>query len=970
MQMKKYIFTIAIILLSIVTQAQKGMIAGIAISKETNGVMNGATVRLTRLGDSLFKKLEQTNDKGFFSFSALPKGKYNVSISYVGHLAQPVAGITVADSIVNLGKIALNKKTKEGDVVVVTGTAPVMQKADTIVYSAAQFKTNPDATVEDLVRKMPGITIENGVVKAQGEDVKKVTIDGKDFFGDDATAALRNLPADIVDKIQIFDRQSDQAAFTGFDDGNSQKALNIVTKSGLKNGQFGRMYAGAGTKETYSAGGNVALFKGDRRIAIIGQSNNINQQNFSIQDILGLTGNSMSGGNRGGGGGRGGFGGGGSGGGRGGFGGGGGFFVGQQNGINKTNAIGININDQWGKKVTVSGSYFFNNSNNNQDQFTNDQTVFKADSIRFSKEDALSRTNNYNNRVNLRLEYKIDSANTIIVSPNISFQNNKSNTTNISNINFNQLAKVSDQTSSNERNTNGFTIGGNVLYRHAFKKRGRTISFNVNTNVSDRIGESFTLNKSTNYTFFGIRLDSLNQFTDQNTKSYAVGASINYTEPIGKEAQLQLSYSPNYSNNNSYQEAYKYNYSVKDYDIFDQNLSNKFDNIYFTNNLNLSYRKGNRDNSYSFGLSAQNANLQSDQIYPTIAEVSRNFFNILPEARFDKKFNTKNSLRFNYRTNTNAPSISQLQNVFNVSNLLSISTGNPELKQSFGHNGNVRYTFTNGAKGKSMFVTLSAQSTSDYIANGTFIASRDSLLNPSVILRRGSQLTKPVNVDGAYNIRSSVTYGQMIKALKVNVNTTLGYSFNNAPGLINNVKNNSKTNSYSANLNLSSNVSQYIDYNVTFNAARNIVTNSLQPTLNQNYTTYNANLQFNLLSKNGWFLQNDLTNQTFRGLSDGLNQSFWLWNPGIGKKFLKDQKGEIKLSVFDLLKQNQSIQRTVTELGISDVQNVVLTQYVMLTFTYKLKNFGSAAKFNQNNNTQSREEEMRDRMRSGGMRGF
>lgn len=968
MQTKKSCLLGLLFIISITSLAQKGIIAGVVLDNNKNK-LNGATVKLYKVNDSLFKKLGQTNEDGLFTFSNLAKGIYSISISYVGYKLQPIAQITVNDSLVNLGKINLEKKPKEGDIATVVGTSTVQQKADTIVYNASQFKTNPDATVEDLVRKMPGITIENGVVKAQGEDVKRVTIDGKDFFGDDASAALKNLPADIVDKIQVFDRQSDQAQFTGFDDGNSQKALNIVTKSGLKNGQFGRAFAGIGTKETYNAGGNMSFFKGDRRISIIGQANNINQQNFSAQDILGLTGNTMNSGRGGGGfsgGGRGGQGGGGFSGGRGGGGGGiGSFFVGQQNGINATNSFGINLNDVWGKKLTVSASYFFNNTKNNQDQLTNQETFFNKDTSLFYNEDNISRTNNFNNRLNFRLEYKIDSSNMLMITPNLSFQNNQSNS-NIEGItSYNPLSKLSEQFNSNNRETNGFNLGNNILYRHSFKKRGRTISFNLNTSMNNRVGETYIDNFNTNFRTSGNIKDSLNQFTDILTSGYTIGGNISYSEPIGKTGQLQISYSPSFTKNKSNQEAFQYDYTGGKYSLFDQNLSNTFDNTYTTNNAGLTYRKGNRDKMFSFGLAMQLSNLNSEQVFPVSATVNRDFFNLLPEASWMQKLSKRSSIRLNYRTSINAPSINQLQNVFNNNNPLFISTGNPDLKQQFSQQLTTRYTFTNTGKNQSLFANLFLQTNNNFITNATFITPRDSILNPSVTLFKGSQLSKPVNLNGYYSVRSFLTFGQMIKPIKANVNFNAGFGITNTPGIVNNVNNTAKSFNYNTGVTVSSNVSQYIDYTFNFTANLNNVKNSAQANLNNKFYTYVSGLQFNLLNKKGWFFQNDINNQTYKGLADGFNQSFWLWNMGIGKKFLKDQKGELKLSVFDLLKQNQSINRTITAQGIEDVQNVVLTQYFMLTFTYKLKNFGTAKPVNN-----SFTPEMRDRMRMGGGMGF
>ena len=243
----------------------------------------------------------------------------------------------------------------------VAKTPPVQQKGDTIQYNASQYKTNPDATAEDLVGKMPGITVDNsGTVTAHGDQVKSVTVDGKKFFGDDATAALRNLPAEVIDKIQVFDKLSDQAQFTGFDDGNSVRAINIVTKPNMRNGRFGRLFAGYGTDGRYNVGGNVNFFHGDRRLSFVGLFNNINQQNFSSQDLLGFSNNNNRGGR-----------------------GGGVPSVGAQSGINTTNAFGINYTDMWGKKLEVQASYFFNNGSMNNNEISNIQTLLSKDSTQF-----------------------------------------------------------------------------------------------------------------------------------------------------------------------------------------------------------------------------------------------------------------------------------------------------------------------------------------------------------------------------------------------------------------------------------------------------------------------------------------------------------------------------------------------------------------------------------------------------------
>ncbi|MBC7947463.1 MAG: outer membrane beta-barrel protein [Chitinophagaceae bacterium] len=916
-----------------------------------NRPLAGATLTLTSLKDSTTQFKRLADSSGVFRFDGLPVDSFFLEVSYVSYenFKQIVA---TSDSmpVTELGTLFVPKETKQlGGVTVVTKTPPTQQKGDTTQYNASQYKVNPDATTEDLIKKMPGITVDkDGTVTAQGEQVRKVTIDGREFFGDDATAALRNLPSEIVDKIQVFDRLSDQAQFTGFDDGNSQKAINIVTKSGIKNGQFGRIYAGAGTDERYSAGGNVSFFKGDRRLSLVGNFNNINLQNFASQDLLGVTssgnnnrggGNFGGGGNRGGGSGRGGPGGGG-----GGFGGSENFTVGQQSGISTTNAVGLNFSDKWGKKAEIQGSYFFNNSNNVND-FSSREEI-PAENY-FTNQKSASRSNNYNHRINLRLEYKLDSSNSLIISPSLNFQNNRSQSMSSENSLYGTNDTVNTSTSDRDVFRTGYNLRNNILYRHSFKKRGRTFSINFNTSFNKNDGETYSIS---HYRFLENNVlvsDSLqNQFTDNPTSGYTLSGNVSYTEPLTTKSQLQFNYSPSYSKNKADQQTMLFDELNGKYSEFVSSLSNKFDNTTITHNGGVTYRLGNsRDNQFSVGVSLQHSQLQSDRIFPTVSNVDQTFTNILPNLQWRKKISAKSSVNFFYRANTNFPSVTQLQDVVNQSNQVRMSVGNPNLKQSYNHFLSGRYTFTNTQKGQSFFANIFLQAQQDYISNATFIArTGDSVIqqgSPDVILKKGSQLIKPVNLDGYKSFRSFFTFSQPVKFIKSNVNLSTGFSYTKFPALINNVE--SMTNNYTFNTGIvvASNISEFVDFNLSYNANFNTAKSTAQSDAEADkYITQIAGLQFNILSKSGWFVQNDINNQTYSGLSDGFNQSFWLWNAAVGKKFLKKKQAELKLSVFDLLKQNQSIIREVTSAYILDSQSRVLQQYFMLTFTYSLRNFG------------------------------
>ena len=592
--MKKYIFTLLLLAGTAAGFAQTAGIKGSVSDRADNKPVGSATISLLKQSDSSVISKTVTVADGTFTFSGLTPDSVIVKINGLNY-QEYVSFITLRDTVRTLAPILLNRQEKDlSSVTVVSRTPPVIVKGDTSQFSASQFKVNPDATTEDLIKKMPGITVaKDGTVTAQGETVKKVTIDGKDFFGDDASAALKNLPAEVIDKIQVFDKLSDQAALTGFDDGNSVKAINVVTKSGIKNGRFGRIYAGYGTDNRYSAGGNASFFKGNRRLSLVGNFNNINQQNFGSQDLLGIT----SSGGRGGGGGQ-----------RGGGGGGADFNVGQTPGISRTNAFGLNFSNQYGKKVTLAASYFFNNSHNSNTSLVNTETFLRPDTSLFSRQTGTSITNNTNHRITARLEYKIDSSNSLFIIPNISIQKNNSGSLSDlrSYYGLPSAGTFYDSATNSLNHINadrtGYNIRNNILFRHAFPKKGRSLSLGLNTTFTQNDGTSTNVG---DYRFFdstGVfdKDSAQNQLYDNTSNGHTIGGTIAYTEPVGKKGQLQLDYNPSVQKNKADQQTFSFD--GQKYSQFDTLFSNKFDNTITTNNAGLTYRYvPNKDQMFSVG---------------------------------------------------------------------------------------------------------------------------------------------------------------------------------------------------------------------------------------------------------------------------------------------------------------------------------------------------------------------------------
>ncbi len=921
-------------------QAQNFTLSGII----TDGVepLVGVNVLLISQRDSTRRQGGITDLDGKFELANVHGGAYQLRATYIGYKTFEME-VVVRGADQNLGALRMEQAALQLQGVTVEATQiRAQQKGDTTEYNAAAFKVNPDADAEQLVRKMPGVTVEGGTVRAQGEDVRRVTVDGQEFFGEDAVLALRNLPAEVVDRIQVFDRMSDQAQFTGFNDGNTEKTINIVTRGGLRNAQFGRVYGGYGTDERYSAGANLNFFKGSSRISFIGLANNINQQNFSTQDLLGVIGNSSQrgGGPGGAGGGRG------SGGGPGGRGNWGGnndinnFLVGQQGGINTTNSIGLNYTDNWGRKVKINSSYFFNNSGNDSRSILQREFFLSENISQFYDENNVSESNNFNHRFNARIEYTIDSTNSIIITPRLSFQNNRTSSLLLGANRFDANALINSTDNDLNAQNNGFNFGNNILYRHRMAKAGRTFSVNLNTDFNERSGRSDLYSQSL---FFNTQDSSLlnDQRTNLASDGYTLSAGLTYTEPLGKKSILQFEYRPTLAKNASERETNQFEEITGAYTRLDSILSNSFDNETVTQRGGLSYRWRDEKVNFAIGANYQTVLLSSAQNFPLNLAVEKNFYNLLPNAMLILTPNRNQSLRVFYRTFTVTPNINQLQNVVNNSNPLQLSTGNPNLRQQLTHSVFMRYNLTEPNKARTLFAFFNTTFTDDFIATSTLIASRDTTLQEGVTLFRGAQLSQPVNLSGNWNVRSFLTYGMPVKALKSNLNINVGLSYARTPGLINNVQNESQTYNVNGGLVLGSNISEKIDFTVSYSANYNIVENTLQPQLNNNFFFHNASLRFNWLPWKGLVLNTDVTNTLYTGLGNDFNQNFVLWNAAIGYKFLKGNAGELRLNAFDLLGQNNSIARVVTETYVEDNITQVLTRYFMLSFVYNLRNFST-----------------------------
>jgi hypothetical protein len=907
-----FLYILPFSILSLFSQSYK--VTGTIIDKTDNQPVIGAFVYLSDTKDSTQRVATTTDIDGKFALTGIKKNGYKLTIQSINY-QRYTKTVNIARNT-ELGTIVLEMESKLLKEVVVVGQGTAVQKGDTTVMTAEAFKVTQDANAEDLVKKMPGITIENGAVKARGEDVNQVLVDGKPFFGDDPSVALRNLPAEVIDRVQVYNRLSDQAELTGFDDGQSSRTINIITKRGAKYSSFGKFTGGTDFNSKYLVGGSLNLFSGPRRFTFTGMTNNINQSNFAMQDLIGATSGGSSG-QRGGWGGR---------------------SFGGWGGISKNSSLGFNYIDNWGKKISASGSYFYNTSSTTRITNRNSESLLIEDG-KFETDTSYSFSENHNHRINMRIEYTIDSMNSMIIVPRFSFQSNTNNSESDALISGGSIFSR-----SNERgfaDNSGYNIGNDLTWRHKFLKKGRTLS----------IRSSVSYDKRNNSTKDLARIDSLwdNQLIDGFTNSLNLNTNINYTEPLGKNSQLQINLDNRYRKGDDSREIFELSDipEIPGTDIYTKkdrldSLSNVFDNNYITYRGGAAYLYSNEKLNLSAGINFERADLIGNQQFPLEAEVRETFQNILPNAMLNYKFSEISNLRIFYRTDTDAPSISELQTAINNSDRRRISTGNPNLKQEYEHNLISRYSYANPTSGFNTFMFIRGAYVSDVIANKTIYAEGDTLLRPDnidVILYPGSRLTYPVNLNNQYEFNSMINFSYFVKPIKSNVSLVTGFNYSQRPEFAGSLLNRQNAYSLLNSLIITSNVSSNVDFTLSYTSSYGINKYSLAGTEDRKQWYQSVSAKINLIMWKGITFSTDIVGQYNQGtdLSDEFSQKYYVWNASLGKKFLKNQAAEFRIGAYDILDQNNSISRSVSPIAIVDSRTNAYRRYFLVLFTYNLR---------------------------------
>lgn len=940
-------FLLAALLLSIPTlsHAQVTSLRGKFQDPISRSPVPGVQIKLTSMADTSDVHRATARDDGSFEITGLATHSYRLEATRLGYAPlRQILRVTRKDQ--DAGVLALTPESIPVRGVTVTESpAPAIQKGDTTEFRAGAVKVHKDATAEDLVQKLPGVTMEGGQVRAQGEQVQNVLVNGRPFFGSDPTAAMRNLPADVVDRIQVYDRMTDQAEFSGFDDAQSQKTMNFILRD-LK-AKFGKAYAGYGDQDRYQAGGNATIMRGPTRLTAIGMSNNVNQRNFSLQDLFGgLTGS----GGAGGGprmmmlGGSGGFrppGGGGGGMIRiGGFGGGAfdpsSFLIGQQTGVSTTHSGGVNYVGRWGKDLSVSSSLFANQTDNDNVQTLTRQYLPPQAALAFYDQNAVADTRNGNQRFDGRLEWTPDSLNSIIVQPRLYFQNNDASTMGDAANTTTEGSALSAAHSHTFDVTDGNNLSNRLTLRHRFAKRGRNVSADVNVGHTLRDGTGSQYSLTDYYQGTTTTSDTLDQRSASRTLTNSFSTRIAFTEPITARLQAQAIYNPSFTKSDADARTLRFDPLTGDYPLPDSALSNSYENRNSIQNGGLAvlYTKG----AWKLLTSAsyQHIRRHSEQTYPLTQTIERSYDDVLPSMTLTATFANRRNLRLAWNTSTSTPSIGQLQNVVNNSNPLSLSSGNPSLRPTYNHSLSLRVSEADPLRSRSRFLFANVTRISHPIANSTFTAFSDTTLG-GIFLPRGTQLTRPVNLDESWSANLFGVYSRPAKFLKSILSFNGGGSFTRTPTQVNGATHVGSTYALRSGAVLASNISQNLDFTVSYQGTYNLSRNTLSTGSTGDYYTHTLGLRFNAVGRHGIVVRQEVNHNLQSGVPSAYGQDIVLWNTTLGKKFLKGEKGELRVTATDVLEQNRSVSRSITETYVQDSRDRTLGRYLQAVFTYTFR---------------------------------
>lgn len=881
-------------------------IDGKTLDKFSNTPIAGVTVKLTTEKDSVLQTAA-TDSYGIFVFN-VSSGKYLLKFTNLGHQA-------ISKALhVNGKSIQILQLMKPSDLVLeeieIKATPAVAIRGDTTEFDAKRFSTREYADADELVAQIPGVEIdEEGNVKAHGENVTKIIIDGKPFFSTDPRIALKTLPAEIIAKIQLIDEKSDQATFSGFDDGQRRKVINIVTKPDRKKGLFGKASAGLGDDNKFQFNSAMNRFNQDNKIAINLMANNINETNFMEQGR-------------------------------------GGYRRGNSNverGLAKTYAGAINYNNLFlHKKLDISADYNFRSTQTNVQTLSQTEYLLGNRANQLQNSDQSSLNQEEEHKANSRIRWNLDSMQRIDFSPNFTYRSTNRAGFNNSQTSKNENELINKSARANENGNQNLYIGADFGYFYRFKKVGRTasISFSGNKNTDEATGKNLAL---IHYYKDGLlsRIDTNNNKSLTHGYGSGYNARLALTENLTPNSRVQFNYSFRNTMNYSDRQTFEFLAETDQLGELNERLSNEFRNDFKFHRGGLSFTYNKKDSlRIQLGLNYQHGLRTNDRTFPINLLTKANFGSLHPELTIVYTVNPEKRWELNYNATTNTPSIYQLQDYINNQNELRISNGNPNLNQEYSHNVKIQYKDVKRSNGQNLNINLDFSYTNDKIVNSVLTTDTAIVLFDDIVLGAGGQYTIPVNVNGAYNTRMSTSFGLPIERLKLNINLNNSIYYNSNFAVLNDEFLNGYTYGIQQRVGIHTNISKLfvsgVNYRINLNFTNNPIAN------NGTYKVYTHTVNHTLTYEflNALVFNSSLFYNYNSSILNAPPLKTLIWNASFGKRLFKRKHAEIAIKAFDIFNQSQNINRRLTEIAITNSTSNTLARYFMLAFTYDLRNFG------------------------------
>ncbi len=893
-----------VLLFSFITQAQEYEISGVV--KDTSKTsLSLATVYIESVQDSTVIDYTITEDDGVFEL----KGKtideeIDFYVSYTGFEPFHQRYNLKEKSKIELGEVVLAPMGNVLDEIVIRGAAPpVKLKKDTLEFNVNSFKTKDNANLEDLLKKLPGVTVDNdGKIKVNGKEVTNIKVNGKDFFGDDPLIATKNLPKDLLEKIQVVDTKSKSDEFTGKESESDEKTINVTISEENNKGLFSRLTAGGGTDHRYSLNGIANYFKNELRLSVLGSANNINSIGFSfdeIYDAMGRNAFSIVGGQGGG-------------------------------GITKSTSGGFDFVDNWGEDLEFSANYFYNRASTETESKVERENLL-PDNQYFNFSESSGKNVNNNHRGNFYLQYEPDTLTRIFLRPNITVNDGYSENKSITTSTDADGNLLNDSDTKNYNNSDGVDFSNRLGIIRRFGSKGGFFQFDLNNKNSTNNQERHNYTSRNIYDENQVLIDNevQDQYIKQDRKKEEYSATASVRIPLNEDFKLDAGYTFSHGKEDNERLLYETLDGEMEYDQLNEDLSSNFE----TKNIQHRPYAGITFNSEKLMTSVRGGyeitNLKNTEKF-TSSQFDNTFNNLFARVFLRYRIDEMKTLSFFYNNRRSIPSVTQLQPVSNTTNPLNIIVGNPDLKPSLTNRFSANYNNYNFKTRTGMFIYLGGQYNSDEVVSST-ITDEDFV-----------RTTTYTNVDGRYNLDLRGNFYKEFSfkdksTLKPQVGLSLGMSKD--IGFSNEEKYKADNFSAGPTFSLEYDIPDILNVTPTYSLRYNQTKYSLDNRRNQNYTDHDVGIEITSYWPKNLIFGNDITYRHIGQTAPGFDNDFILWNMSLGYE-IWDGDGTFKVTVFDLLNQNVSTRRVTGEDYIQDTQQLVLKRYAMFSFTYKFSKFG------------------------------